>query len=375
MTHSSPTATAAPLTAVAGVLACLLVLAGPATGADVALTVRADKVVGQVDEKVYGQFLEHIYHSVNGGLWGEMVWDRTFEGGQASSRWAVADGCLMHEGHAPNTRLMFGDPKWTDYEFTLEARKIDGGEGFLVLFRETSKDDFYWANLGGWQNKRHGLERGTKGEGRWRGVGKTQEGSIEAGKWYRIRVRCEGAKIQVFLDDAKVLEFTDEQGAHLAGRVGVGTWETSAAFRNLKVTSLDGKVLFEGLPKNVPPANDTGAWTTFGQGQFERTKDNPLNGEFCQLVAPAGSDEAGIRQRPFCIRAGETYHGSLWARGQAGGLPSDCWTTRRCSRRRSWTRPRTPGRSGRSRSSRPGQPTTPRSRWPCAAAGRCGWTR
>jgi alpha-N-arabinofuranosidase len=45
------------------------------------LTVDSDKVVKPIDVKLYGHFLEHIYHSLNGGLWGEVVWNRSFEEG------------------------------------------------------------------------------------------------------------------------------------------------------------------------------------------------------------------------------------------------------------------------------------------------------
>ena len=44
-----------------------------------AKTVDPDKVVGHIDERLYGQFPENIYHSCNGGLWGEVVWNRSFE--------------------------------------------------------------------------------------------------------------------------------------------------------------------------------------------------------------------------------------------------------------------------------------------------------
>ena len=37
------------------------------------LKIDTDEVVGQIDDKIYGHFLEHIYHSCNGGLWGEVV--------------------------------------------------------------------------------------------------------------------------------------------------------------------------------------------------------------------------------------------------------------------------------------------------------------
>lgn len=45
----------------------------------VSLSVYPDKKVGKIEEGIYGQFLEHLYHSVNGGIWGEVVWNRSFE--------------------------------------------------------------------------------------------------------------------------------------------------------------------------------------------------------------------------------------------------------------------------------------------------------
>jgi alpha-N-arabinofuranosidase len=54
----------------------------------VRLALDPEKVLNRIDEKVYGHFLEHIFHSANGGLWGEMIWDRSFEGtGSATERW------------------------------------------------------------------------------------------------------------------------------------------------------------------------------------------------------------------------------------------------------------------------------------------------
>lgn len=46
---------------------------------EVSLRILPRQVTGAIDERIYGHFLEHIFHSVNGGLWGEMVWDRSFE--------------------------------------------------------------------------------------------------------------------------------------------------------------------------------------------------------------------------------------------------------------------------------------------------------
>lgn len=78
----------------------LLALALPGTAADppaastpseVNLTVDTARVTGQIDEKIYGHFLEHIYHSCNGGLWGDLIWNRSFEEAQSKPRQAGDD--------------------------------------------------------------------------------------------------------------------------------------------------------------------------------------------------------------------------------------------------------------------------------------------
>ncbi len=53
---------------------------GPIQSSPTQFFVEPNEVVCEIDEKVYGHFLEHIYHSVNGGLWGELVWNRSLEG-------------------------------------------------------------------------------------------------------------------------------------------------------------------------------------------------------------------------------------------------------------------------------------------------------
>jgi len=102
------------------VIAAAFALAASAS-AQVSLTVDAAKTAGRIDPKVYGHFLEHIYHSCNGGLWGELVWDRSFEGGGAGAAWSVKGGLIAQEGGADNVRLTFGSPQWSDYEFTVEG--------------------------------------------------------------------------------------------------------------------------------------------------------------------------------------------------------------------------------------------------------------
>ena len=283
---------------------------------DISYTIDPGRVLNRIDEKVYGHFFEHIYHSANGGLWGELVWNRSFEENTAG-RWSVEDGQLVQSGSGTDLRLVFGDRAWTDCEYTLEAMKTGGAEGFLILFRAASDRAYYWYNLGGWGNLRHQLEKGVGG-GR-RTVGRAVEGRIETGKWYPIRVRCEGNHFQVWLDGQQMLDYTDERSPHLAGQVGISTWSTQARFRSFKVATLDGKMLYEGLPSVGEDKFGAKHWSIVGGGKASIESENPFNSDFCvQIDASAG--QTGLSQDRFNIRKNEVYAGSLWARGRASGL-------------------------------------------------------
>ena len=293
----------------------ILPVATHAQRATVRLSIDPGTVVNRIDEKVYGHFLEHIYHSCNGGLWGELIWNRSFEQNELG-HWTIEDDRIAQQGMGTNVRLTFGDAAWQDYEYSLEARKTGGQEGFLVLFRVKNDKEFYWCNLGGWGNQRHGLERGLATADRWGPVGPQPAGRIASDKWYTIRVRCEGPHIQVWLDDDRVIDYTDDRRAHLSGSVGIGTWATQAVFRNLKVKALDGSVLYEGLPPNLARQNVARFWRPYGSAEVYVDRAGPLNSEVCQKVV-TDSNGGGLEQEGFCVRAGQVYEGSVWVKGSA----------------------------------------------------------
>lgn len=291
--------------------------------ADITLTVDTQNVLHRVDEKIYGHFLEHIYHSINGGLWGELVWNRTFED-NAAGDWELADGAIIQRGNGAAQVLMLTDNTLTDFAFTVKARKTGGREGFLIPIRYRSDKEFLWVNLGGWDNTKHAIERRLAGEERQRTVSTVVDGTIETGRWYEIGVRCEGPRIVVTLDGETILDFTDDAN-RIRGAVGVGTWQTQAEFRNFTAKTLTGgditPMLVTPLPRN---------WTGYGEGmKYTRKGDAALNGRaYITLDSGDADAPAGIQQSGFRLEKGETYVGSLWAAGNISGLtvsiPGQC---------------------------------------------------
>ncbi|QEH32388.1 Extracellular exo-alpha-L-arabinofuranosidase precursor [Aquisphaera giovannonii] len=128
----------------------------------------------------------------------EVLWSADLSHGLSgwkavSGRWDVAGGALRQTDPGENMRAVAGDKNWTDYTFSLKARKLGGAEGFLILFRVRDEGEKSWWNLGGWGNTRHAIEVG--GE-----IGRSVPGRIEDGRWYDIKVDVEGSRIRCYLD-------------------------------------------------------------------------------------------------------------------------------------------------------------------------------
>jgi hypothetical protein len=162
--------------------------------------------------------------------------------------WKSADGVLEQTGSDTPALLLFGDKKWKDYTLELEAQKTGGDEGFLIAVRAKDADNLVWFNVGGWNNSRTAFEGITNGDKTDFAEKQTYASFVEVqqDKWHKLKVTVAGNKIEGFLDGKSACKFDAEVAP--AGGVGIGTWSTQAKFRKIKVTSADGKTLWEGMP-------------------------------------------------------------------------------------------------------------------------------
>lgn len=116
--------------------------------------------------------------------------------------WGVEGGRYVQSSTSVNDArsIVTGayDADWSNYTLELDATKLAGNEGFLVGFAAGGPNDFYWWNLGGWNNSRQALQRANGG-----GANEVQavEGhSIATGQTYRVKIVVEGARIELHLD-------------------------------------------------------------------------------------------------------------------------------------------------------------------------------
>jgi alpha-N-arabinofuranosidase len=293
----------------------LLVATSPAGAAPLVYDLDPAKVERTTDVGIHGQFLEHIFNSVHGGLWGDLLLNPSLEPNGGGGGWLLKDDTVTLARPATNQPMLLGDPAWTDYEVTLEARRDEGSEGFLVMFRAAG-DQHYRVNFGGWANKEHGIE---KNGGPVRGA--RVPGSIEVGRWYHVKIICKAAGFKVFLDGKSVLSFEDRQNPLLRGCIGLNTWHTRSSFRNIKVTDADGNVMMSGLPTKEDLVNAPPYWTKTGAkngwlGAQTESAFNDATSQMLNCTRPGG--EFGLRQTPVNLTKNETYHGSLWLRSATG---------------------------------------------------------
>jgi len=187
----------------------------------------------------------------------KVLYESKFQEGAADwhpvrGNWQVKDGAFQQTANEPDQRATAGDASWTNYTYSLKARKLGGAEGFLVLFQVRSNEEWAWWNLGGWGNTRHAIERGSKGG---KGiVGNEVPGQIETGRWYDLRVEVTGAGARCFLDgklvhDVKYPEVTPLHA--VASRVN-GTGEVILKVVNVSKEDLDTTVRLRGVRKVEP---------------------------------------------------------------------------------------------------------------------------
>ena len=130
----------------------------------------------------------------------------------------------------------------TRYEINLEAMRVSGGDFFCALTFPVGKDPCSFI-VGGWGGGVVGLSN-VDGEDAAHNE-TTKYINFEKGRWYKVRLRVTPTAIQAWIDQDKVVDVVTTDRAisirmevELSRPLGLSSWSTTAALRNLRMRAL-----------------------------------------------------------------------------------------------------------------------------------------
>ena len=132
-----------------------------------------------------------------------------------------------------------------NYEVAFDAMRLDGSDFFCALTFPV-RESCCSLIVGGWGGGLVGLSNVDGGDASENETMKYV--SFESGRWYRIRLRVTEQKIEAWIEQKKVVNLVTT-GRKLAVRFGeimmsqpfgLASWETSAAFRSIKIRPVSG---------------------------------------------------------------------------------------------------------------------------------------
>ena len=218
--------------------------------------------------------------------------------------------------------LLFGDARWTDYEFSFKAMIEEGGatyDSFGLVFRSRGPESRY-TYLQAMTSDNCSLVASVFGK---KDIALTKEGpnGVKPNVWYAYRIRVRGDHMEGFIsngaDEAALFDVEDK--LHRNGQVGLMTMRARCRFKDIKVTALDGKVLWEGLPEGLPNIpSSVAANTSAKEPQSVETgaADSPAATSKTPSEVVVKSDPGGpeLIKNPSCEE-----------KGDGKGIPS--WTS------------------------------------------------
>jgi hypothetical protein len=174
----------------------------------------------------------------------------------APSMWSASAGELSQasniHGFAPPAALRPGtvallQPHFGDAEVSVVLNSTDN-DGIGVVFRYQDADN--WCRFS--MDRQGGFRRLVRSVANTPVILWQDSVLYQVGRDYRLTIRCEGRRLQGWLDGVKLFDVDD--GAFAGGRIGLYSWaNTGASFRRLVVTD---------------PARRVGDWTVVDETSF-----------------------------------------------------------------------------------------------------------
>ncbi|RAN94206.1 pectate lyase family protein [Micromonospora noduli] len=176
------------------------------------------------------------------GAYADTLFTDDFEDGNATGwtasggSWTVAtDGSRVYRqsGTSSDARSLAGTASWTDYsvQATVKPTAFNGSNRFVALLaRAQSSTSYYYLALR--SNNTVELKRLSGGSSTTLDSAAT---TVTVGTAYTLRIDVAGSSLKGYVNGTLLTEATDSQFA--SGRIGVATFNASANFDSVQVTS------------------------------------------------------------------------------------------------------------------------------------------
>ena len=133
--------------------------------------------------------------------------------------WEIKGGKLLqtNDWHAYNPLgaiTVFGDDEWSDYTYTFEATKTDGGEGFLIPFLYEDENNMFFWNIGGWENTKSAVQRVENGI-KTEAIPETAtDFTVETGRTYKIKIVVSDYNIKGYIDGELQFDYNPQENTN-----------------------------------------------------------------------------------------------------------------------------------------------------------------
>ncbi|MEO8498822.1 MAG: DUF1080 domain-containing protein [Planctomycetota bacterium] len=168
-------------------------------------------------------------------------WKITNFGGEGEV--TVKDEQIVMEFGSSLTGITYeGEFPKTNFEISLEAMRVDGGDFFCGLTFPVAESHCSLI-LGGWGGAIVGLSSIDGHDASENET--TQYRRFESGQWYKVRVRVTPERIEAWIDDKVAVDqdivgrkITTRREVDLSKPLGISAYETRAALRKLQYREL-----------------------------------------------------------------------------------------------------------------------------------------
>jgi WD40 repeat protein/serine/threonine protein kinase len=157
-----------------------------------------------------------------------------------SGSWRVEGIELVQDGGQGT--ILLGDMPLSSFDMRFQGQVVSGREGFVAFFHRTNGENVRFFHIGELGGKR--VDLGFLCEGKE--GGQSMPIATVKGRWYNVLVKVRSAEFWCYLDGQELFHDVDERFKQ--GRIGLATWDANARYRDIVITTPDGKVLWKGLP-------------------------------------------------------------------------------------------------------------------------------